>query len=341
MTWVPTTTQGHDAGDGQLYLFGGTDDSAFLGDLWTFDFAKARQDDKPSTGHWHYLGGSRSGNSNGSLTWPGSRQYATSWTDTQGGLWLWSGFGSRTANDSDGGYLEDLWRYDVDQKRWSRERAVGVHDGVVPSGKTWANAWTTEVGDLFVFSGFNTDTKIHNDMWRFRSSNRSWEQLYNYSYYQSVNVTVHNKTKSKQVGIGLGGVYNCTPSGGAPPAPAACVLRPGARENGYTMVDSDGKLWLFGGSGYARDSSLKGGMNDCWSFDPSTTKWTFEGGFDQVWTKPLPNATDQRFPGGGRGHHGAMGVGSVANLPGAAHAGYSWNDQVGARLWLMGGARTA
>eukprot|EP01052_Picozoa_sp_SAG31_P029155 SAG31_NODE_2876_length_4970_cov_2.820776_2_plen_196_part_00 len=168
-----------------------------------------------------------------------------------------------------------------------------------------------------------------------------WERLYNYSHYQSVNVTVHNKTKSKQVGIGLGGVYNCTPAGGAPPAPAACVPHPGARENAYTMVGSDGKLWLFGGSGYARDSSLKGGMNDYWSFDPSTDKWTFEGGWDQVWTKPLPNATDQRFSGLGGGHHGVMGIGSVADLPGADHAGYSWNDPLKGKLWLMGGAWTS
>eukprot|EP01052_Picozoa_sp_SAG31_P029154 SAG31_NODE_2876_length_4970_cov_2.820776_1_plen_211_part_00 len=158
---------------GQLYLFGGTSDSAFLGDLWTFDFAKARVDGKPSAATWEYQGGSRSGNSNGSATWPASRQYATSWTDSQGGLWLWSGFGSRTANDSDGGYLKDLWRYDAHQKRWSRERSVGTGDISVPSGKTWANAWTTDVGDLYVFSGFNEDTKIHNDMWRFRSTNRT------------------------------------------------------------------------------------------------------------------------------------------------------------------------
>ena len=185
--------------DGLLYLFGGTSSTAFMGDLWTFDYAKARAAGKPEPADWQFQGGSRDGNTNGTETWPAARQYATSWTDAEGGLWLWSGFGSRSANDSAGGYLDDLWRYDVVQKRWARQRSVGSNSGEVPSGKTWANQWTTQEGDLFVFSGFNEDTKIHNDMWRFRSARRSWEMVYNYSYYRSVNTTVHNKTKTTQV----------------------------------------------------------------------------------------------------------------------------------------------
>jgi hypothetical protein len=328
---------------GLLWLFGGTSDSAFMGDLWTFDYTKARNDGKPSAASWVFQGGDRNGNSNGNASsWPASRQYATSWTDSAGDLWLWSGFGSRTHNDTDGGYLNDLWRYDVRQKHWVREQAAAAASSTAatasPLGKTWANSWSTKQGDLFVFSGFGADTKIHNDMWRFTSHTRTWELLYNYSHYHAVKV--HNKTK--QVGVGLGGVYNCTSAGGAPPAPGACLLHPGARENAYTMTDATtGKLWLFGGSGYAFDNSSKGGMNDFWSFDAKTMRWKFEGGFADSWSKPLPNATDQAFAGWGGGRHGTLGVGSTRNLPGADHAGYFWNDPLGGKLWLMGGENGA
>ena len=74
-----------------LYLFGGTSSAAFMGDLWTFDYAKARAGGKPEPADWQFQGGSRSGNTNGTATWPAARQYASSWTDAEGGLWLWSG----------------------------------------------------------------------------------------------------------------------------------------------------------------------------------------------------------------------------------------------------------
>lgn len=138
-------------------------------------------------------------------------------------------------------------------------------------------------------------------------------QLYNYLHY----APVKSKNQTKQVGVGLGGVYNCSAAGGASPGPVTCVLHPGARENAYTMVDANGKLWLFGGSGYAFESSSKGGMNDFWSFDIPTSLWKFEGGFAESWAKPLSNATDQVFAGLGGGRRGTMGVGSTQNLPGA------------------------
>ena len=159
--------------------------------------------------------------------------------------------------------------------------------------------------------------------------------LSNYSYTRIV--PQQGKKKGKEVLVGVGGAYNCTPEGGAPPSPAPCVVHPGARENAYTMVGSDGRLWLFGGSGYAFDSSKKGGMNDLWSYNPSTGLWRFEGGPAVSWVKPNATGADQVFAGGGGGHHGTLGVGSRSNRPGADHAGYFWNDEVSEKLWLMGG----
>jgi hypothetical protein len=241
--------------------------------------------------------------------------YAAYWADSSGAFWLWSGYGSQHDGDLFGDYLEDLWRLDKEQQltqspHWTQEQAHSQ-----PMGKTWTNTWATQ-GDLWLISGFGSDTKIHSDMWHFSSASRTWTLLANYSH--------------------LGGVYNCTAAGGAPPAPTACALHPGARENGYTMTSDDGRLWLFGGSGYAFDSSKKGGMNDLWSFDVKASLWSFEGGHANSWSATGPKHNTS-FSGGAAGEHGTLGVPAPTNLPGADHAGYSWREQVNGSLWVFGG----
>jgi hypothetical protein len=97
-----------------LWLFGGYGIAAngyraLLNDLWEFN---------PSTGEWAWMGG---GEANGQAgiygtlgipaagNVPGSRQYASGWTDQNGNFWLLGG----NAFDANGNYshLNDLWEY--------------------------------------------------------------------------------------------------------------------------------------------------------------------------------------------------------------------------------------
>ncbi len=99
---------------GNLWLLGGigldvNGNSAPLSDLWEFN---------PSTSLWTWMGGSNTGGAAGVYgtlqtpatgNMPGSRYFASSWTDNSGTLWLFGGYGK----DGNGsyGYLNDLWKF--------------------------------------------------------------------------------------------------------------------------------------------------------------------------------------------------------------------------------------
>jgi len=99
---------------GNLWLFGGggysgtINNVGYLNDLWEFS---------PSTGQWTWVSGdnvadaigvySSIGAATGSL--PGARDYAASWTDAAGNLWMFGGQGFDL--DGDLGELNDLWEF--------------------------------------------------------------------------------------------------------------------------------------------------------------------------------------------------------------------------------------
>jgi hypothetical protein len=68
---------------------------------------------------------------------------------------------------------------------------------------------------------------------------------------------------------------------------AAVANIPPARQAAVRWADTTGHLWLFGGS------SVTSGLNDLWSFDPSTRQWTWQSGSDM---------------GGASGVYGTQGV---------------------------------
>jgi hypothetical protein len=105
---------------GKLWLFGGygNDSSSSAGgtqlnDLWEFD---------PSSDEWTWINGPSVGNGGGTYgtkgapspsNVPGSRYYASSWSDRNGNLWIFGGSGcADNSIDCGSTVLNDLWRYD-------------------------------------------------------------------------------------------------------------------------------------------------------------------------------------------------------------------------------------
>jgi hypothetical protein len=58
---------------------------------------------------------------------------------------------------------------------------------------------------------------------------------------------------------------------------AAPGNQPGARDSQMTWTDSNGKFWMFGGSG-VDGTGTDGELSDLWMYDPSVQQWTSENG---------------------------------------------------------------
>jgi N-acetylneuraminic acid mutarotase len=183
VSWVDAT--------GDLWLFGGqgydsSGSSGQLGDLWRYDH---------NSGQWVWEGGSASIDSPGvygtqgvsaSANVPGARDRANGWTDANGNLWLFGGYGFDSAGSGDN--LDDLWMYDMASRQWTWESGsntggtMGVYgtEGVpsaanVPGGRTGSASWIDSTGRLWLFgglgctagSGYCIDQYYLNDLWSY------------------------------------------------------------------------------------------------------------------------------------------------------------------------------
>jgi N-acetylneuraminic acid mutarotase len=106
---------------------------------------------------------------------------------------------------------------------------------------------------------------------------------------------------------------------------AAAGNFPGSRDSQMTWTDSNGRFWLFGGSGLDGLGATTNELNDMWMYDPATGLWTWVSG-DAV----VVMTTYQ-------GSYGTQGVAASANVPPARHSATTWVDQAGV-LWMFGGA---
>jgi len=138
----------------------------------------------------------------------------------------------------------------------------------------------------------------------------------------------------------MGGTNNLDGSGGEPGVygtlgtPASGNI-PASRWDAVSWTDSNGNLWLFGGSGYdaaANDTGVL--LNDLWEYNPSTNEWTWMGGSSTVTctkVNGVPNCVGQA------GVYGTLGTPAAGNLPGSRAGATSWTDGSG-NLWLFGGS---
>ncbi len=276
-------------GSGHFWLFGGdgTDangSSGLINDLWKFD---------PSTNEWAWMGGSSTldlpeglpgvygtlgAPAAGNI--PGSRDFASSWTDRSGNLWLFGGEGYDANGNA--GPLNDLWKFNPSTNLWTWVSGsstlntvncangyeecgqAGVYGtlGTPAAGNTpgshWSSSsWTDGSGNLWLFGGWGLDANgneyLLNDLWEFSPSTSEWTWMGG------------NNTLIAEA-FGWPGEY------GKLGTPAAGNI-PGSRYAAANWTDSSGNLWLFGGTGVAANGP--GGevnsFNDLWRYRPSPT----------------------------------------------------------------------
>ncbi len=303
-------------GAGALWLFGGygrdiVTNRFDLNDLWKFN---------PATTNWTWMKGADTNNQPGtygtrgtenSANTPGAREYAVSWTDGAGALWLFGGYGFDASANY--GNLNDLWKFNPATTNWVWMKGSdvtnqfgtygtrGTADAAnTPGARQLAISWVDSTGALWLFGGDGYDrlgsSGRLNDLWKFDPATTNW------TWMKGSDIT-------NQVGTyGIQGL----------PAPANT---PGARYGAVSWTDGTGALWLFGGKG--RDASGNAEvLNDLWKFDPATTNWTWMKGANAV---------------GQYATYGTRGVPAPANKPGAREYPASWTDGSGA-LWLFGGS---
>ena len=296
---------------GNFWLFGGdgnaSNESGNLNDLWKYN---------PATNQWAWIGGSNVSGAYGvygtqgivaSTNIPGARSGGTTWRDAGGNLWMFGGLGH---NDSNTGYLNDMWEYNPDTNQWVWQSGSKLVDtpgiygikGVAghintPGSRIGATSWTDASGSLWLFGGVNPIGRRYNDLWKYNPNTNQWAWI---SGESTMNVTGS---------YGVQGVANAT-------------NQPGSRYDSVSWVDNNGDFWVFGGLGDDANGSA-GWLNDLWKYDPGTNQWTWMNG---------SNIRNQS------GVYGTLGAASAKNTPGARNhrIPFVWSDKNG-NLWLFGG----
>jgi hypothetical protein len=197
---------------GNLWLFGGEGEdksstpNGILNDLWMYNIGG---------GTWTFVAGSSTANQTGTYgnqpligppsvihaagtvglagatagTVPGSRWGAAAWTDQDGTLWLFGGWGLDSTGTNGNGALNDLWAFDTTTKTWTwvKGSVTGGQSGVygsltrpyapnvnwTPGGRNGATYWIDSTGQLWLFGGQGYDSSSStgngflNDLWRY------------------------------------------------------------------------------------------------------------------------------------------------------------------------------
>ena len=310
------------------YLFGGRGRGAsggqgLLNDLWRFN---------AETQQWTFLSGATGVNdlalyglqgTGTASTKPGARTGAVLWAGLDGSLWMFGGTGLGTSAAA-AGELNDLWNYQPETGIWTWVAGTsGINGngdygtlgqtaaGRTPGGRSGAVGWVGSRGELWLFGGrgrgaTGTAVGMLDDLWRYVPG-AGWAHI------------------SGSTALNAAGRY-------AENGVSQTTTGPGARTGASGWVDAEGRLWLFGGNGYAAKPQA-GFLSDLWVFDPATRLW--KGGIFRPST-----GTWRTSPGleqvGAAGQFGMLGVAADANHPPARSGAVAVRGGDGL-LWLFGG----
>jgi N-acetylneuraminic acid mutarotase len=267
---------------------------------------------------------------------PGGRTDGHAWTDSQGNLWLFGGFGT----DSSGavGDLNDLWEFNLTSKEWVWQGGpdklptqcspnptgpfcggLGTYgpkgvfaDGNLPSGRDSAARWTDRNGNFWLFGGEGFDSSGNfswlNDLWEFNPNLKQW------AWWGGGGST----GEICQSWLGSSQKLCVQPS-----TPGS----PGGRQYSTAWTDRQGNFWLFGGLEVDSSGNFCS-LDDLWEFSPVTGQWALRSGATAGSSfKAVPAV------------YGAPGAPQAGQTPGGRWQGVAWTDTSG-NLWLFGGVNS-
>lgn len=229
-----------------------------LNDVWKYNL---------STGFWTWVKGEQITNRQGvyglqgqadPANTPGGRYGHNFWLDSIGNLWIMMGYGYNSNNQY--GYLNDVWKYNLNTNQWTWVKGgnavhvpanygtLGLGYGASTPGSRWKSiTWVDKYGHFWLFGGYGRTVSAAygqlNDLWQYNPTSNEW-------IWMGGNNVIDQKATYGTINI---------------PIPSN---KPGAKENAFSWVDGNGNLWLMGGFGYAT-SSFSGYLNDLWKHVPN------------------------------------------------------------------------
>ncbi|MEO8583222.1 MAG: kelch repeat-containing protein [Flavitalea sp.] len=296
---------------GNFWLFGGAGgalqltNAGLLNDLWMYS---------PSTSQWTWVSGTNKVNEKGKYgkrneasdnNYPGGRSMATGFNDHDGNLWLFGGSGYSSKSQSSD--LNDVWKYSTVSGKWSwmngdKSQHSKAHigqkgafsDANTPGGREGSTGWTDKQGNFWLFGG-GSGLNAFSDLWKYDRIANQWA------------IINGNNKNNRQP--------EYTTKGAADPNG-----NPGGRTLASGWTDSQGNLWLFGGSGYG---GLLGAnsLNSLWKYSVNSNSWTFVNGETSI----LPTSV-----------YGSPNVLEPEIQPGGTANACNWTDNQG-NFWVFGG----
>ena len=217
-------------------------------------------------------------------------------------LWIFSGDGGTCTND--------LWKFSTTTGNWTWMKGessgspasvygtIGSPDPANTPGRRRSGAsWFDGEGNLWLLGGESqTGTGgDFNDLWKYTIATGNWTWMKG------------SKTRDPLGVYGSRGVANASNT-------------PGGRRLAATWTRGDGKLYLFGGGGFAASGAF-GHLNDLWQDDLVSGNWT--------WIK---GSSGRDAPA----NYGVQGEPDSTNTPGGRYGAVTWTDDR-ENFWLFGG----
>eukprot|EP01130_Rhizamoeba_saxonica_P003090 TRINITY_DN1334_c0_g1_i2.p1 TRINITY_DN1334_c0_g1~~TRINITY_DN1334_c0_g1_i2.p1 ORF type:complete len:382 (+),score=82.78 TRINITY_DN1334_c0_g1_i2:689-1834(+) len=184
---------------------------------------------------------------------PPARYGAASWSDSSNNLWI---LGGRDETQ----ILDDIWKYNIDEKKWTKINPVGIL--VRPYPRMYPSTFIKD-DVVYIHGGLGQppckycSPGLLDDLWAFNITTLTWIHIEGENFNQTATYG--------EMGV------------------ASKTSNPGSRA-GSSFWRIDDKLWIFGGEVYIKGNNSESSavMNDMWFYDLTVQSWTWYSGSNNV-----------------------------------------------------------